>query len=631
MTKINNPIALGVEKTNKRSFEEFLKKNSKSFAHCTFLNSVELEVLDNTIIPKEKTFLIDFDNKIYQIECLKKKNTKILIKLVANFVIKGIEDIKEINNLLFKKPSSISYYNATLINSDGLEITIKLDGDAKCDLKKFESTINQATNGFNINMNKSSFKEFVSKYLNIKKAKKIRCYSNPGIIANKSFLYYNALINNGKVYNADSDGYIELEDNTYIKLSDNVQIAPILTTTARLTKEVTKELIDNINECWRENAIYPLVSLGHMVMSIYFPLFKSKGVPTLILFGETSTGKSTIAKVGSAIYGLPPSSLHSGGSTIRSWEYYLSHYNGMCVCIDDVKGTTLTTSMFTEIIKSLYQAQERSRMKNYGQTTDIISICSPLICSTNEKLPNLKEVRNRLNIVEMFGNIFNSDKFKYHESNSNKLKELSIILPELLKAENKNIEGIYNSMIEFLEKNCKTSQRRVVANLAYAYTGLQLLFKIAEIEIDSMQTEFLVFAQKQLQEYDKIEDVVDKVLAEIPILFNLGKLQKDIHFRIETESNENIIYFHAKTLIAKLNECNYHDKSKYIDESMFYAYFRTHRRFRKEKTYRFRTNETGNFSRSCKAIGFNIDGLGDYSVFYSIKDFEPVNAVDVPF
>lgn len=54
------------------------------------------------------------------------------------------------HNLLFKKPSSISYYNATLINSDGLEITIKLDGDAKCDLKKFESTINQATRDFNV-------------------------------------------------------------------------------------------------------------------------------------------------------------------------------------------------------------------------------------------------------------------------------------------------------------------------------------------------------------------------------------------------------------------------------------------------------------------------------------------------
>lgn len=631
MIKINNPIAIGIEKANNKSLEEFFKKNSKSLAHCTFLNSVELEVSDNTILPNEKTFLIDYNSKIYQIECLKKKNTKILIKMVANFVIKGIEDITEINNLLFKKPSSISYYNATLINSDGLEITIKLDGDAKCDLKKFESTINQATNGFNINMNKNTFKEFVSKYLNIKKAKKIRCYSNPGLLTNKQFLYKNAVFANGTIYNADSEGYIKLEDNTYIKLSDDVQIVPILTTTTRSAKQVTKELIDNIKECWADNAIYPLESLGHMAMSIYYPLFKSKGVPTLILFGETSTGKSTIAKVGSAIYGLPPSSLHSGGSTIRSWEYYLSHYNGMCICIDDVKGTTLTNSNFTEIIKSLYQAQERSRMKNYGQTADIISICSPLICSTNEKLPNLKEVRNRLNIVEMFGNIFNPDKFKYHENNIDMLKELSIILPELLRFEVKSVEEIYDNAVEFLEKNCKTSQRRVVANLAYAYTGLQLLFKIAEIEIDSIQDKLLEFARKQFQEYDEIEDAVDKVLAEIPVQFNLGKLQKDVHFRIETEHNENVVYFHSKTLIAKLNECNYHDKSKYIDISMFNAYSKTHKRFRKEKTYRFRTNETGNFSRSCKAIGFNIDGLDDYSVLYGIKDYEPGVSINIPF
>lgn len=628
--KENNPINLGTQKSNNKSVKEFLFKNSSKLANCTFLNSVEIEYSDDDFVtPKKKTFLIEAKNKIYQIEL--RKGKKIQVKQIADFVVKTIENCKEIKNLLCKKEVVTSYYEATLVNSDNIEVTIKFNGDAKCDQKKFESALNQATNGFNINMNKTNFKEFISKFFNIKNAKKICCYSNPGLLTNRRFLYQNALIDNEKVYNADSNGYIKLEDNTYIKLSDDVQIAPILTTTTRSAKQVTKELIDNIKECWADNAIYPLVSLGYMAMSIYFPKFKSKGVPTLILFGETSTGKSTIAKVGSAIYGLPPSSLHSGGSTIRSWEYYLSHYNGMCVCIDDVKGTTLTHPNFTEIIKSLYQAQERSRMKNYGQTTDIISICSPLICSTNEKLPNLKEVRNRLNIVEMFGNIFNSDKFKYHESNSDKLKELSIILPELLKVEAKDVEGIYNNMLEFLEKNCKTSQRRVVTNLAYAFTGLQLLFKIAEIEINSMQTEILVFAQKQLQEYDKIEDVVDKVLAEIPILFNLGKLQKDVYFRIETEHNENVVYFHSKTLIAKLNECNYHDKSKYIDLSMFNAYFKTHKRFRKEKTYRFRTNETGNFSRSCKAIGFNIDGLDDYSVLYGIKDYEPGVSINIPF
>lgn len=65
-----------------------------------------------------------------------------------------------------------------------------------------------------------------------------------------------------------------------------------------------------------------------------------------------------------------------------------------------------------------------------------IHICSPMAYSTNESLPDLKEVINRLNVVEIFGKVFKADKFKYHEidkGNNDNLKELSLILPEFLK------------------------------------------------------------------------------------------------------------------------------------------------------------------------------------------------------
>lgn len=640
MTNINNPIALGVipfdSKTSvhEKTIEDFLKKNLPRFKECTFINDVKLYYEEGSFKKtSNKNFLFENNNQIYQISISPKFLT---VKLIANFTIKSIEDCKDIQNLIFETPKVTNYYNVTLINSDALEITFKLNGDSKCDKKKFESALSQVTNGFSINMGNNTFKEFLFKFFNVKKAKRINCYTNPGFLNNKRYLYKNALIDDGKILFADEQNCIKIENNKYVKLSPDIRIVPSLSTTTRPVKDVTKELIENVIESWEESAICPLVALGHMVMSIYFPYFKKRGIPTLIMFGETSTGKSTITKVGLAMFGFTPSALISGGSTVRSWEYFLSRYNAMCIGIDDVKRTILTSDTFNEIVKSIYQGRDRCRMKRTLEGVETIIICSPLIFSTNEKIPEQKEIINRLNIIEMFGDNFSPEKFKYHETDSDKLRELSTILPELIKISSITIDKLLNDSIQLFKAKLDISQGRVLLNLAYAYTGLKLLFNLAEIDIDKIEDKFILFAQKQKQRYENIEDVVDRVLSEILIQSNLGKLLQKVHFRIENETNNNalehVVYFHTKTLITKINEANFHDKSKYIDISLFKAYCKTHKRFRGEKTVRYKTGTSNNFDTPCKSVGFCIDGLEDYMVFLEKENAnKPVSMKNVPF
>ena len=333
----------------------------------------------------------------------------------------------------------------------------------------------------------------------------------------------------------------------------------------------------NILECWRANIILPLITLGHMVMSIYYEEFiKRYGCPTLLLYGETGTGKSTLVTIGLSIFGLARDALTSGGSTAKSNEYFCSRYNCMNVCIDDLKGETLNSSNFTALVKGAYKGVPRTRMLPYGKGVEYIHICSPLAYSTNESLPDLKEVVNRMNIIEIFGKVFKADKFKYHEvdkDNSDKLKELSLILPELLKYPKDDVLRLYEEIFEILKSNVQDTQNRVIHNIAYAYTGAILLLSISDISIDNLQEQVIAYANAQVEKYENIKTVVDKVLAEIPTLHLLNILEKDKHFRIDKDKINGIdmlqVKFKKDVVISAINKYYSTNKKKQIDESSF--------------------------------------------------------------
>lgn len=144
-------------------------------------------------------------------------------------------------------------------------------------------------------------------------------------------------------------------------------------------------------------------------------------------------------------------------------------------------------------------------MLPYGRGVEYIHTCSPLAYSTNETLPDLRELINRLNVVEIFGNNFDADKFKYHEfdnSNQNNLKELSLILPEFLKYTKESILAMYERNFEVLKNNVKDTQKRVISNIAYAYTGAQMLSYISGVEFENLEEKVITYAQEQVEKYE---------------------------------------------------------------------------------------------------------------------------------
>lgn len=603
----HNPLAKG-----KTDIAELFDMNEKLLTSITLMSSAVLSYKkEECNLPNQNKFFYQRWNRTFLVV---KQKSKLIIKLAANFMV---EEVKECTLLYNDKSGKIplKYYLATLKNTNGkVEKDIEVANNSKSDYKQFQTSLNQFYNGFAVNMTEAEFKAFVEKYMSPNIASKLTLYKNAGVISDNKFLYKNALVEDDKILWADNDGYINTGKNTYIRIADATHYLPKLAQSNKTGIQVANELMTNIVECWSDNVVLPLLTLGHMVMSIYYENFvKHYGVPTLLLYGETGTGKSTLVTVGLSIFGLSKEAMTSGGSTAKSNEYFSANYNGINICTDDVKEKTLNSENFITLIKGAYKAIPRTRMLPYGREVEYINICSPLAYSTNEALPDLKEVINRMNVIEIFGKVFKAEKFKYHEINSDNLRELSLILPEFIKIPVKDVLELYEQLFETLKKHVSDTQNRVISNIAFAYTGALLLLSIANVSVEDFDKQIIDYAQKQIKRYESIQTPVDKVLSEIIVLTKLGVLEMGRHFKIADVKYENRmethIRFHKDVILSAINKFYAHDKSKRINETKFFDYAKHHSRYRGKHSVRFKDGTGKNAGAMC----FNISGLYDFA------------------
>lgn len=623
INKQNNAKGKNPLDNGKKTINEIFENYKKQLLALTFISVHSIKNKpDEYLLPKQNKFLFQMWDRTYMVEI---KKGKIVFSLKANFIITEVKECTLVyNDKSGKLP--LKYYLVTLKNGNGkIEKDVEIANNSKSDYKQFQSDVNSRYNDFAVNMTESEFKTFVAEYISPKVASNALIYTNAGVLEPNKILYENALATKDGVIWADKNGYIKTGENTYIKIADATHYLPKLAKSTKSGNEIARDLITNIIECWGDDIVLPMLTLGHFVMSIYYEEFiKRYGVPTLILFGETGTGKSTLVTVGLSIFGLSREALTSGGSTARSNEYFSSKYNGLCVGIDDIKGQTINSSNFTDLVKGAYKAFPRTRMLPYGRGVEYVHICSPMAYSTNDPLPDLKEVVNRLNIVEIFGKVFKADKFKYHEvdkGNNDNLKELSLILPEFLKYNVKDVLEIYETAFSILESSgIQDTQKRVINNLAYAYTGILLLLYISGVQIVDIDEKIIDYARTQVQKYEEIKNIVDKVLADIPVLQELEVLRNGTHFRVSTEKldgnrQEVQIRFNKDIILSIINKYYAHDKSKQINEELFKSYAKNHPRYRGTLTVRYK-EDIG--TKPANSMIFCVNGMEEYAGFGSM-------------
>lgn len=151
-----------------------------------------------------------------------------------------------------------------------------------------------------------------------------------------------------------------------------------------------------------------------------------------------------------------------------------------------------------------------------------------------------------------------------------------------------------------------------------------MLLAISDIEVENLQEQLIEFAQKQVEKYENIKTVVDKVLSEIVTLFELRYLEKDTHFKmskVAVGSKEELqIRFKKDVIISAINKYYGSDKRKRIDEHSFLSYAKNHKRYRGNITSRLG-------GRPGNTMCFDVTNMEEYSDFGSM--IEPMSYEDL--
>lgn len=613
-----------------KTIEDLFKQHEKSLKKQNFLSTQNMQCDKKEYnLPSQSRFLYSKFGKIFLVNTCYEK--KITAKPIANFTVENIKECTLIyNNKSGEKPSR--YYIIDMVHANGyIEKDVIIQDNAKSDVKEFQKMLNIRYNGFIINAKDDEFKTFISEFISPKVASKVTIYTNSGIITEQKFLYENALVDKGKVYWADEQGYIATEKpNEFIKAKDR-KILPVLPKIDKTGKEVAKEFVENFVDSWQNDIALPMLTIGHMIMAIHNETFAKRfGCPILILFGDTSSGKSTLVNIGLTIFGLRKDALTSGGSTAKSSEFFCSIYNGINVCIDDLGEKIIYSSNFEDLIKGGYNGAPRARAIAYGKDVQYVHICSPLAYSTNKPVPELPEIRNRLNVFNVFAGAFKPEKFKYYEQDFKNSQELSLILPELLKFETGYVIETYQKLFNLLKENVHDTKLRVINNLAYAYTGAVLLLEVAEVEIEDFDSKVIQHAKAIVDNYESIKTPVDRLLEEVAILSKIEVLEETKHFRLvgadKTETGEVHLGFNKGLLLGAINKHYAYDKNRQINESSFLDYAQRHKRFRKNGASIRYNNDSGSKNYSSTVLDItDIEELKFLGALYPKIDVMPAD------
>ena len=251
-TECKNKVQAGKSplEQGKKTIFDLYEEHKKLLDTLSFISSANINYnAEDYNLPNQNKFMHQAWNKTFLIS---KKKGKLNIKLVGNFIVSLVKECTYIfNDKSGKKP--LKHYIITLQNHNGkIEKDVEITGNSKTDFKQFQTSINNQLNDFVVNMNEAEFKAFVAEYISPKVASNVIIYKNAGVTPSGNLLYANALATPKGIKRADEDGYIEIGENSYIKLAEAEHYQPKLAKSLKPGKQIANALITNIIECKKE-------------------------------------------------------------------------------------------------------------------------------------------------------------------------------------------------------------------------------------------------------------------------------------------------------------------------------------------------------------------------------------------
>lgn len=608
----------------KRDYLDAIMAQETNLRDLNFMSPYYIKLDENFTKPSQQKTFVTLGDRIYSV---KFEKNSLILWLVSNFSILDAKAIRYICNDDSNTKTN-EYYVIELKNCNGNVITnIEIQANAKYDINAFQSALSQV-NFCQMEVNSKEFKSLVDEYINPKLKKTVTIYKNPGLIAPQTFLYKNALVHKGIIYWADKDNLIQTADkNLFIKLDEDIDYpSPILYKSDKDVKEITLKLLINYCECWGANTTLALLATGHMIMGLFYKTFikKTTGAPILIISGITGCGKSTLTSVGVSIFGFDEDFLSAGDSSIRGQEGMANDYNCVNICMDDLLDKILESAYFGSTIKKQFKASKRVTRKPHNKGANIIKPNSQIIYSTNGALPEIPELANRANLISIMSQTLDEEKFEYFGDNSENRKELSLILPELLKFTEDEVLQIHSNLIEKLKNNLGTNSiSRIYHNIAYMWTGIVLLEKIADTTISYLEPQIFEYAKNIEEHYKEIPSPIDMLLNGLVVLRKNNIISDNIHYKIKGPENTDdariYLIFHKDTLLTTYNKYFAGDETRKIKRTIFNNYLASDKRV-------IRNDLTGYYNGERKnSVMLDITNWGDVEEFVKTIDETATN------
>lgn len=573
----------------KPSYMEKIKEFKKELCSLQFRKDLHIELCEKYKQPEKSYFFVDIYNKIFESYSV---GDNLTLSLIGNLnIIDGRKIIEPFND--DSNTEDNVYCSLDLMSETGhLFKNVEFKGFDLLEAKEFQKRLCKLDPSLRLEISNKNFPIFLQEIVIPKFKKKLIKPVNSGVLEPQVFLAGNALISKGRCTFANEDGIIIIDENTSIKANDKISMPlPHIYESNRTAQEIAKELLQNLFECWSDNIVLALMPLGHMIMAPFYTLFLVKGVSSLLLWGKSGSGKSTIVKVGLALFGLGKDFLKAGSTTVRSFEDLTYQFNGMNICIDDLDPDLLCSKKFVQIAKSAFEGQARGRLvkgpdNKYRQ--DSKKAFSQLVYSTNKPLPDIEELRNRMSVYTIMKGAFNEKSFKYFDKDIEKRQELSLILPELMKFTHEDVINLYQHFEQYFSEQLRDVEQRIICNLAYDCTGAYILQQIAGYEIPDFNLKLLDYARDTIESYREIPTPVDILLNSLLALKANGIICEGHHYRIVTIDFQIFLKFHKETLISTHNKYFSSEPAKKIKMSEFNAYLKNDKRFVKNTSVRYK-------------------------------------------
>lgn len=261
------------------------------------------------------------------------------------------------------------------------------------------------------------------------------------------------------------------------------------------SKQIMLEFFVEIITIYDDSAV--LIAIGVCLGVLFYDLFirHAQGFPYIILFGEPTSGKTTLLYCLAAIYGFTNhTELTSGTSTITIIREGLSKLNNIPLFIDEFEKSSF--EKLENLGKDTFSSTPRKKCAKDG-SEKVTDINTTFCITTNYFFENMTLANfSRSILVDIPKGKFDLSDFRYHSKEE--LEKLSAFLPLILSYRDKILEK-YREQYLIAQKYSPYS--RLCNNTAIGMALWNVINEILGIELvntDTLAKEYFEYFERYL-------------------------------------------------------------------------------------------------------------------------------------